>query len=360
MKEKDSKNKNTFEIPQNEYQDEEYDKILEKEIEEHCDFNAYVDKLELEDKTDDDLILLSKQEILAFKNKQIKKLKAYIVSLEREKEVLIESYKETTNQLLDKLKDVEYKITGIRPETPMITKNLNRKKGGVNQNDFKDISTIKKLQRCPNCTKEFFEDQFIAHALHCLRKTYLCKKCNELVDQNKKKEHIDQYINPKAVIRSIETCNEKQFQLAIDHGFNINSVINPSNSECAIHLISRSKRKQLLDLILKQEGVDLNIQNKNKETPLIIAIEERKQITAMELIKSKVDFAIRNKGDMSPLMLSCKYNLIDIVKALIALGADINEKNILGETPLKIAQIHKNEDLAIILLKEFNAHIKLK
>lgn len=360
MKNKQPKEGNTFEIPQNEYQDEEYDKILEKEIEEHCDFNAYVDKLELEEKTDGDLVLLTKEEIIQFKNNQIAKLKAYVVSLEREKEDLIESYKETTNQLLERLKDIEFQNKGIRPETPMIARNLNKKKGGVNQNDFENLSSKKKLQRCPNCSLEFYEDQFIAHSLQCLRKTYHCQKCNELVDQNKKKEHIDQYINPKKVIHVIEKCDEKGFQSAIDHGFNINSVLNTSTSECAIHLLIKANNKSLFDILLNQKGVDLNIQNKNKEIPLIIAIEQRNQIIALQLLKKEVDFTIRNKGDMSPLMLSCKYNLIDIVKVLISLGADINEKNILGETPLKIANIHNHEDLVILLLKKFNANIMIK
>ena len=37
---------------------------------------------------------------------------------------------------------------------------------------------------------------------------------------------------------------------------------------------------------------------------------------------------------------------------------DINAKNILGDTPLRIAQMNNNEKLSLILINEFKAHFK--
>jgi hypothetical protein len=71
---------------------------------------------------------MEKQEIIDFKNYQIQKLKAYIASLEKEKEDLIENYRNTTNTLLDRIKDLESKSYGERPETAYILNNINNGK----------------------------------------------------------------------------------------------------------------------------------------------------------------------------------------------------------------------------------------
>ena len=93
--------KSTFEndfkyyLPIDETQDDDYEKLLEKDIEQSCNFTKYIDKLELNDDiTDEDLIKLkSKEEIVEYKNNQILSLKAYITSLEQEKDDLIDNCK---------------------------------------------------------------------------------------------------------------------------------------------------------------------------------------------------------------------------------------------------------------------------
>ena len=115
--------------------DEEYEKILEKEIESNCTFNKYVDKLKLRDDfTDEELLTKKGEEIISYKNEQITKLKAYIASLEQEKEDLINNFKNTTNALLDKIKNLELQLNHNnnnnqniiieRPQTAMIARDL--------------------------------------------------------------------------------------------------------------------------------------------------------------------------------------------------------------------------------------------
>lgn len=211
--------------------EDEFEKTLEKEIEKNCEFNVYVDKLEIEEKSEDQLQNLEKHEIINFKNYQIQKLKAYIYSLEKEKEDLIENFKNTTNVLLEKIKELEFDQTGIRPQTPFIANKLNKKfntymeergiqnKNNSNNNLNKNLeySKIKKTQsskfeetklenvndqidpnnpntskkqRCVNCQKEFSQEIFLQHSLECLRNKIKCKKCNELIDEKNKKDHL--------------------------------------------------------------------------------------------------------------------------------------------------------------------------
>jgi hypothetical protein len=100
--------KYTFTTDDNAQQEEEYEKMLEKDIESQC---VYVDKLEIVNEFTDEELRSTKSvdEVIEYKNAQIIKLKAYIASLEQEKQDLINNYKKTTDQLLDKVKEYEYK-----------------------------------------------------------------------------------------------------------------------------------------------------------------------------------------------------------------------------------------------------------
>ena len=70
------------------------------------------------------------------------------------------------------------------------------------------------------------------------------------------------------------------------------------------------------------------------------------------LLNKKVNIKTRNKSDLSPLMLSCKFGYLEIVKKILDMGGDINEKNILGETPLSIAQMYHHDELAMLILNK--------
>jgi len=126
------------EINEDDFSQDSYEKRLDKEIEDNCDFKEYVDKLEVEEKDDNEILKLEKEQIIEFKNNQIKQYKNYIASLEREKQDQIENFKETTNVLLDKIKELEEKTYGERPQTAMIMENIKKtstnKKGGSNSN----------------------------------------------------------------------------------------------------------------------------------------------------------------------------------------------------------------------------------
>lgn len=204
----------------NEDADDDYERVLEKDIEANCDFGEYVDKLEIEEKSDEELLKMEKYEIIDFKNYQIQKLKAYINSLEKEKEDLIENFKNTTNVLIEKLKNKEENETGFRPSTPHLLNIKNREisnsnSGKINNNKNNNLNSLSTTnesvnininlrsnffeeskddepgrKRCPNCTKIFAENDYVAHSLECLRNKIKCKKCGELISEKNKKDHI--------------------------------------------------------------------------------------------------------------------------------------------------------------------------
>ena len=339
--------------------DVEYEKILEKEIESNCTFNKYVDKLNLRnDFTDDELLTKKNEEIISYKNEQITKLKAYIASLEQEKEDLINNYKNTTNALLDKIKNLELQLNNInnkniiieRPQTAMIAKDLQE----IKNNEIKDLNNTNiKYQRCPNCQKEIPKNEFLMHSLSCLRHSYKCKKCGELINDEIVEEHIKSWTNPKKIYESIIKNNLDEFIIIINHGIKNDLILDEKNGDYIYHLICRENNyKFLLELNKRKIKFNLDNLNKNKETALITAINNQSLECAEIIIKSGADINIRNKGDLSPLMLACKFGYDNLVNILVEKGADINEKNILGETPLSLAQINGHDDLAMKIMQK--------
>ena len=354
--EKKLQNEFNYPMPSNDEDNQgdfEYEKILEKEIESSCTFNKYIDKLEMRnDLTDDQLISeKTKEEIVSYKNEQMNKLKAYIASLEQEKEDLINSFKNTTNALLEKIKDLESKnyFSDVpqnieRPQTAAIVEQLNNNNISQNNNN--------KKQRCPNCQKEILESEFVAHSLVCLRHSFRCKKCGELVNDSNINDHINSFFKTELIYDSIKNGDKEKFILILEHGLKNDKILS-DNGDYIYHTICRFNRSEFLkELINRKIIFNLNTVNNDKETPLIIAITCNNLKCAEILIKLGCDVNLRNKSDLSPLMLVCKYGYKNLFELLLSKGADINDKNILGETPLSLAQANHHDDLAMLILKQ--------
>ena len=380
--------------------DLEYENHLVKDIESSCNFNVYVDKLDIKDEfTDEELIAKkTKEEIIKYKNEQIDKLKAYICSLEQEKEDLIDNFRDTTNLLLEKIKDFE--------SDPYYQKKNSNDEGNKNKDNNKDINTnasnnkdnnidnninndnknvindyynglpkdfnkierpqtaviaeqlnnpkinSHKLQRCPNCQKEVPESEFVAHSLICLRHSFRCKKCGELINEKEKKKHLEKYRNPEKIYNSIKNGNLDEFIMILEHGLKSDDIIDPKEGDHIYHCICRYNRINFLkEIINKKFPLDINMLNKNKETPLITALNNKGIECAESMIKLGCDINIRNKGDLTPLMLSAKIGNKKLFELLLNKGANINDKNILGETALSIAQSYHHDDLSMYILQ---------
>ena len=329
-----------------ENEEDDFAKKLEEDLEKES--NIYINNFELKpEKTDEELMLMTKEEIITYKNIQISQLRSYINSLEKEKEDLINNFKITTDTLIEKIKQIEFNNQGIRPQTAHIIKDINdnKKKNikikndlfdeeendyGFNKNIDNIINPTNEFQRCPNCTKEFPISEYIEHSLQCLRKIYRCQKCNKIMPLSEKETHLNNYQNKTKLINALKSNDEEYFKEAIRHGFKVNSNILEENSG-----------NNLLSLIA--------INNKLNFFRLLYLYNDE---------PDKIDINFRNKYDLTPLMICCKNNYIELSKEIIKKGGDVNAKNILGDTPLRIAQMNNNEKLSLMLINEFKAHFK--
>ena len=186
------------------------------------------------------------------------------------------------------------------------------------------------FQRWPNCTKEFPISEYIEHSLQCLRKIFRCQKCNKMMPITEKETHLNNYQNKSKLISALQSDDEDYFKDAIRHGFKVNTNILEENSG-----------NNLLSIIA--------INNKLNFFRLLYTYSDE---------PDKIDINFRNKSDLTPLMICCKNNFIELSKEIIKKGGDVNARNILGDTPLRIAQMNNNEKLSIMLINDYKAYLK--
>ena len=261
----------------NNISNDSYEIKLDKEIEDNCDFKNYVDNLEVEEKSNEDLIILDKQDIIDFKDLQISKYKAYINSLEKEKQDLIENFKETTNILLERIKELEQNQSGCRPQTAMILndidKNISNKKLNIQNYQQIDFQTLKEdnninnklknknlhynntnnnsSERCVKCKKYYPKDEFAKHSLECLRKPMIvCKICKENIDITEKENHIKMFRDINGLLKSINSNDIKLFKNYLKHGFDINICTNKDNGNYLIHDIVQNNNTELFEVLM--------------------------------------------------------------------------------------------------------------
>lgn len=339
---------------------DDFDKQLEKEIEQECSFNKYISpssSLTANTISDDDLLSKSKLEIIQYKNKQITELKNIIINNEHEKDSLIDNYKDTINKLLERIKELETKSIGTRPQTATIAKRIQQSSSNGNNNKAKPVTT---KQRCANCGNTFTENEFLAHSLQCLRKTFHCKRCGAIVDETKKKEHLDQYRAPTKILHAIKANDLNLFKLGIEHGFKLNKTLDQKKNT-ALHIICMFNKIDLLRHVFTYSTNTysdvVNMENDDGKNALILAVINKGVACVQLLLKKGANVKCKDKTLNTPLHIACQQGNVEMVEELMKYNPELTCKNNLGYTPLKMAQVNYHEDLVLLLLSKYNAKL---
>ena len=120
---------------------------LAEQLKQEYEGDYFKDKEKIkEDISDTELFSMSKENIIQYKNYQILKLKTIIKNLKQEKEVLIQNYKQTTDNLLKHIKELEFKGTGERPVTAKIIHKIEK--------NSENNKGVMESGECPNCGKK--------------------------------------------------------------------------------------------------------------------------------------------------------------------------------------------------------------
>lgn len=127
--------------------------------------------------------------------------------------------------------------------------------------------------------------------------------------------------------------------------------INPDSVAGVLHEAAKTGDLERVQKLVVQ-GVDVNEDNANGETPLILAsLEGQGEVTSYLLQRgARVD--ARSSSGMSPLHAAAYGGHADIAALLIAKGADVNESdNRFQVTPLHLAAEENRVAVAELLLK---------
>jgi len=89
-------------------------------------------------------------------------------------------------------------------------------------------------------------------------------------------------------------------------------------------------------------------------TPLAIAILKGDVETVKKFIEYGADVNEKSNG-LTPLMVAARYNRVDIIKILLAKGANLKTVDENGYTALKYAQFSKAAEAELLIKQELNA-----
>jgi ankyrin repeat protein len=115
------------------------------------------------------------------------------------------------------------------------------------------------------------------------------------------------------------------------------------------------KREATLRLLI-DKGAKINVQNRNGITPLMNAARYQVPLIVVEtLLESGSIINTQDREGWTALMYAAEGNRTEVIKMLVAKGADLNLRNSKGETALTVAKRRKSSSQAYEILKSRGA-----
>jgi len=123
-------------------------------------------------------------------------------------------------------------------------------------------------------------------------------------------------------------------------------------SELEQNLILSAFKGELADVeTLVNKGVDVNLQDQKKRTPLIFAASAGHTSVVEYLVGAGADVSMSDSSGQPPLLHACKGSFNETATFLLDNGADVNvQSKKRGVTALMLAAVWDNVELAQILL----------
>jgi ankyrin repeat protein len=130
-----------------------------------------------------------------------------------------------------------------------------------------------------------------------------------------------------------EACSQGNLELAqlfLDNGASLDA-LSPENISI-LHGAALSGNATLIQLLL-DKGLDCNQATVNNETPLHYAVLGGNKEAAEKLIANVADCNRKSKEGFTPLDLACKYNLPELIPALLA-NTTLSRKDLMPDSDL--------------------------
>uniref|UniRef100_F6XP80 Uncharacterized protein n=2 Tax=Ciona intestinalis TaxID=7719 RepID=F6XP80_CIOIN len=126
----------------------------------------------------------------------------------------------------------------------------------------------------------------------------------------------------KAACLSCQDSGYKIARILIKVGVNMNAC--DSNDRTALHYACEGGKCSLVKLLLNEDAIELNRQDKQGHTPLMLAAMNghlrASRMTVLRLVKFDVDIDIRDKKGYTSLLLAIKAQNYEIANDLVRYG----------------------------------------
>ncbi|KAI5847634.1 ankyrin repeat-containing domain protein, partial [Morchella snyderi] len=122
----------------------------------------------------------------------------------------------------------------------------------------------------------------------------------------------------------------------------------------ALILAATNGHHETVSILLKQEGIDVNIMGQKCHTALIIAVKKGYSDIVELLLKHEgIDVTITNRWGYTALIIAAKKGYLDVVGLLLKHGGfNVNTKGLFGYTALMRAAEKDQSDTVELLLKQ--------
>ncbi|CAI2372507.1 unnamed protein product [Moneuplotes crassus] len=302
-------------------------------------------------------------EIFEEKDREIEELKNQLEEQKQEAEVMVESFRISTDLLLERLKDLEsVNFGGDRPQTAQVLRNIDMEK----MNRPKIMDDIEPPQilnledepkeelgeenKCTNCGDLIPSHIFAKHTIECIRNTVKCKICYQTMNKDKKKQHLLDWRNPKKMIKLIEQDDDETLGIMFNHGAKAEAHLIRSKKLKPLHLVAQHGSVRCLLQLMGNGLEELSPEDSSGDTPLNMAIRNNRTIIAKSLIELGADLEAKDASMRTPLMNACLYGNLEVVQKLLEVGADMGATNSIKDTCVTLAQRSKSQEIVMLLV----------
>lgn len=303
--------------------------------------------------------------MISQKDREIEQLKKELEEQKQESEVMIESFRISSDLLLERLKDLEsVNFGGDRPQTAQVLRNIDMEK----MNRPKIMNDIEPPQilnledepkeelgeenKWTNCGDLIPSEIFAKHTIEWIRNTVKWKIWHQTMNKNKKKEHLLDWRNPKKMIRLIEQDDDETLGTMFSHGAKAEAHLIRSKKLKPLHLIAQHGSVRWLLQLMGNGLEELSPGDASGDTPLNMAIRNNRTVIAKSLIELGAEVETKDASMRTPLMNACLHGNLEVVQKLLEVGADMSATNDIKDTWVTLAQRSKNQEIVMLLVNK--------
>lgn len=149
--------------------------------------------------------------------------------------------------------------------------------------------------------------------------------------------------------------NASEVRSLLSMGVSPNTV--DSNGNPMLILAIKNDSNKVIDILLNDKKIDVDLSNKNGETPLMIASIQGNLPLVQRLVQK--NHATIDHIAWTPLHYACAKGNLSVAEFLLSEGATVDSRSLNDTTPLMMAVQSGNEQLVKLLLDK-GADIQLK